>query len=132
MQETSAAACRVMTREDKPEQSVPVCITAVSGRVHICSPALEAECDRMIEAAQDRVMLEGNVQVEFRTAERPGAIFADRIALGLQDATYEVNCQPVCCVPLTLKDKPGAEDCDSDTTPCEHQQSCPVVPRNCP
>jgi hypothetical protein len=122
-----------VTRVTRPQGQIPVCITAVGGRVHISTRAVEAECDRLVtQSAQDRVILEGNVQVEFRTADRPGAIFAELITLGLRDASYEVNCQAGSGM-VKVKEKPDAAGCSLEILRTMHQESCPVMPQghNC-
>jgi hypothetical protein len=74
-------------------EDAPVTISAAGNRVCVKSPAVTATCDRITtQGSADRVILEGNVQVDFCSPDRPGTIVADRIAVGLSDGTYDVDC----------------------------------------
>jgi hypothetical protein len=80
-------------REDRSGDCAPVCITANGSRVHISTPAVEVECDRLLSMSRgDRVQLEGNVSVEFRSGDRPATISADQMSVGLRDGSYTIGC----------------------------------------
>jgi len=123
-------ACRPATAAVvRVEHRLPVSITAAGGRVRICTPAVEAECDRLIlqGGSQDRVVLEGSVHVEFHREDRPGAICAESIAVGLRDASYEVNCTGACA---GTQAKPSRAGCSGEAVqpashmekPCENER----------
>jgi hypothetical protein len=92
---TCHEACKcaeAATMPAKPEGCTPICITASGGRVHIATPSVEVECDRLITLdGHERAVVEGNVNVQLRVAHQPAGIIAERIAVGLRDGTYEIN-----------------------------------------
>jgi hypothetical protein len=96
----------------------PVCITASGNRIHITTPAVDAECDRVAGMAHGHALLLGNASVQFHTADRPACISADSISLGLSDGSYVIHCPaPGAC---KVK-KPGMGSCTGaeDAAECE-------------
>jgi hypothetical protein len=123
-------SCAAIRQPCQAQDTAPICITAAGNRVHIATPTVDVECDRVITLqGHDRALVEGNVNVQLRVAYQPAGIVAERMMVGLRDGTYEINPgQGAEAVRVRLKPDAEAVYTGCPIMPAAEEQSAPAKP----
>jgi hypothetical protein len=127
---TCATVIAAPAKPSKPEGGTEIRISAVGGRVHIETPCVQVECDRVISLqGQDRVLMEGRVDVQFRSGMHPANIVAQRMAVGLRDGSYDVMPHTAgCCTQKATKAAAGCSHGCHAVKPAAHEEAAPTCP----
>jgi hypothetical protein len=102
-----------------------VVITSKNGRVHVSTPTIDAECDRIISYdAGHRLVMEGTGTITFHAKTEGTVLLADRIAVSLKDGSYTINPTPAVMPKAEKVKKKG--DCHGTgcCAPCAKPGEC--------